>query len=67
MASPVIKPEDVLETLMNDGTIDAIRLKIINQLKANVRFCAREFVSGRVFSHFFSDSRNDVSMSVFVH
>ncbi|XP_042047477.1 uncharacterized protein LOC121793522 [Salvia splendens] len=35
MASPVITPEDVLETLMNDGTIDAIRLKIINQLKAN--------------------------------
>ncbi|KAH6808625.1 antigenic heat-stable protein [Perilla frutescens var. frutescens] len=34
MASPVITPEDVLETLMNDGTIDAIRLKIINQLKA---------------------------------
>ncbi|KAG8370508.1 hypothetical protein BUALT_Bualt14G0124100 [Buddleja alternifolia] len=35
MGSPVISPEDVLETLMNDGTIDAIRLKIINQLKAN--------------------------------
>lgn len=39
MAAPVITPEDVLETLMNDGTIDAIRLKIINQLKANVSFC----------------------------
>ena len=36
MSSPVITPEDVLESLMNDGTIDAIRLKIINQLKANV-------------------------------
>ncbi|KAL2229689.1 uncharacterized protein LOC105178899 isoform X1 [Sesamum indicum] len=35
MGSPVISPEDVLEILMNDGTIDAIRLKIINQLKAN--------------------------------
>ncbi|KAL6548203.1 hypothetical protein OROGR_008624 [Orobanche gracilis] len=35
MGSPVITPEDVLVTLMNDGTIDAIRLKIINQLKAN--------------------------------
>ncbi|XP_068646396.1 uncharacterized protein [Aristolochia californica] len=35
MGSSVISPEDVLETLMNDGTIDAIRLKIINQLKAN--------------------------------
>ncbi|KAK6915661.1 hypothetical protein RJ641_020778 [Dillenia turbinata] len=34
-SSTVITPEDVLETLMNDGTIDAIRLKIINQLKAN--------------------------------
>ncbi|KAK9147037.1 hypothetical protein Sjap_006940 [Stephania japonica] len=31
----VITPEEVLESLMNDGTIDAIRLKIINQLKAN--------------------------------
>ncbi|KAH7678630.1 hypothetical protein IHE45_06G009400 [Dioscorea alata] len=35
MDSSVITPEDVLESLMNDGTIDAIRLKIINQLKAN--------------------------------
>ena len=32
----LITPEDVLESLMNDGTIDAIRLKIITQLKANV-------------------------------
>ncbi|KAL1809482.1 hypothetical protein DCAR_0729029 [Daucus carota subsp. sativus] len=31
----VISPDDVLQTLMNDGTIDAIRLKIITQLKAN--------------------------------
>lgn len=35
-SSSVISPEDVLESLMNDGTIDALRLKIINQLKANV-------------------------------
>lgn len=35
MDSSVITPEDVLESLMNDGTVDAIRLKIINQLKAN--------------------------------
>ncbi|KAL8130231.1 hypothetical protein V2J09_019386 [Rumex salicifolius] len=35
MAAPVITPEDVLQSLMNDGTIDALRLKIINQLKAN--------------------------------
>lgn len=34
-SSSVISPEDVLESLMNDGTIDALRLKIINQLKAN--------------------------------
>ncbi|CAI0435247.1 unnamed protein product [Linum tenue] len=34
-SSSVISPEDVLECLMNDGTIDALRLKIINQLKAN--------------------------------
>ncbi|KAE9618928.1 hypothetical protein Lalb_Chr02g0147831 [Lupinus albus] len=34
-SSSVIKPEDVLESLMNDGTIDALRLKIITQLKAN--------------------------------
>ncbi|XP_050273633.1 uncharacterized protein LOC126716728 isoform X1 [Quercus robur] len=33
--SSVITPEDVLESLMNDGTIDSLRLKIINQLKAN--------------------------------
>ena len=36
--SSVITPEDVLESLMNDGTIDALRLKIINQLKANVNW-----------------------------
>ncbi|KAE9611915.1 hypothetical protein Lal_00048981 [Lupinus albus] len=34
-SSSVISPEDVLESLMNDGTIDALRLKIITQLKAN--------------------------------
>ncbi|GKV16824.1 hypothetical protein SLEP1_g27404 [Rubroshorea leprosula] len=34
-SSSVITPEDVLESLMNDGTIDALRSKIINQLKAN--------------------------------
>ncbi|KAF5746705.1 hypothetical protein HS088_TW06G00878 [Tripterygium wilfordii] len=34
-SSSVITPEDVLESLMNDGTIDALRLKIMNQLKAN--------------------------------
>ncbi|XP_065851772.1 uncharacterized protein [Euphorbia lathyris] len=34
-SSSIISPEDVLESLMNDGTIDALRLKIINQLKAN--------------------------------
>uniref|UniRef100_A0A2N9EZB3 Uncharacterized protein n=1 Tax=Fagus sylvatica TaxID=28930 RepID=A0A2N9EZB3_FAGSY len=38
MGSSVITPEDVLESLMNDGTIDAIRLKIINQLKANKKY-----------------------------
>ncbi|CAA7388519.1 unnamed protein product [Spirodela intermedia] len=35
MGSPMVSPEDVLESLMNDGTVDSIRLKIINQLKAN--------------------------------
>ncbi|KMT16230.1 hypothetical protein BVRB_3g053870 [Beta vulgaris subsp. vulgaris] len=34
-SSSVITPDDVLVSLMNDGTIDALRLKIINQLKAN--------------------------------
>ncbi|MFQ6667078.1 hypothetical protein Gotur_033217 [Gossypium turneri] len=34
-SSSVITPEDMLESLMNDGTIDALRLKNINQLKAN--------------------------------
>jgi len=54
-STSIITPEDVLESLMNDGTIDALRLKIINQLKANVRFspfslffcgCCFEFSSG---------------------
>ncbi|KAJ6434572.1 hypothetical protein OIU84_018144 [Salix udensis] len=36
-STSIITPEDVLESLMNDGTIDALRLKIINQLKANAR------------------------------
>ncbi|ERN16746.1 hypothetical protein AMTRI_Chr02g263760 [Amborella trichopoda] len=35
MNSSVVTPEAVLESLMNDGTFDAIRSKIINQLKAN--------------------------------
>ncbi|GAB2217830.1 hypothetical protein Droror1_Dr00001042 [Drosera rotundifolia] len=35
MGSSIISPQDVLESLMNDGTIDGLRLKIINQLKAN--------------------------------
>lgn len=34
-SSSVITPEDVMGTLMNDGTIDSMRLKIITQLKAN--------------------------------
>ncbi|KAK9050341.1 hypothetical protein SSX86_009527 [Deinandra increscens subsp. villosa] len=34
-SSPMITPEDVFESLKNDGTIDTLRLKIINQLKAN--------------------------------
>jgi hypothetical protein len=33
----VVRPEEVLESLKNDGTIDALRMKIIAQLKANVR------------------------------
>lgn len=43
MGSPVVSPEDVLESLMNDGTIDSIRLKIINQLKANVSLAFHDF------------------------
>ncbi|KAJ4790483.1 antigenic heat-stable protein [Rhynchospora pubera] len=35
MAEHVVAPEDVLESLMNDGTVDAIRMKVISQLKAN--------------------------------
>ncbi|GLJ38914.1 hypothetical protein SUGI_0793280 [Cryptomeria japonica] len=34
MGSPVT-PQDVLSSLMNDGTFDAFRAKIINQLKTN--------------------------------
>jgi hypothetical protein len=36
-SSKVVRPEEVLESLKNDGTIDALRMKIIAQLKANVR------------------------------
>ncbi|KAD6795491.1 hypothetical protein E3N88_06387 [Mikania micrantha] len=47
-SSSVITPEDVLESLMNDGTIDVLRLKIINQLKANVgRFKEYHYENGR--------------------
>ncbi|XP_010906616.1 uncharacterized protein [Elaeis guineensis] len=35
MGSHVVTPKDVLESLMSDGTFDAIRLKIVNELKAN--------------------------------
>ncbi|KAK9724196.1 hypothetical protein RND81_05G054900 [Saponaria officinalis] len=34
----IISPEDVVECLMNDATIDSLRLKIINHLKSNVTF-----------------------------
>ena len=47
--SSVITPEDVLESLMNDGTIDALRLKIINQLKANVNWKKKKKVSSFAF------------------
>ena len=36
-SSKVVRPEDVLESLKNDGSIDALRMKVIAQLKANVR------------------------------
>ena len=35
-SSKVVRPEEVLESLKNDGTVDALRMKIIAQLKANV-------------------------------
>ncbi|XP_052138972.1 uncharacterized protein LOC127757497 [Oryza glaberrima] len=34
-SSKVVRPEEVLDSLANDGTIDALRMKIIAQLKAN--------------------------------
>ncbi|XP_006664101.1 uncharacterized protein LOC102720288 [Oryza brachyantha] len=34
-SSKVVRPEEVLDSLKNDGTIDALRMKIIAQLKAN--------------------------------
>jgi hypothetical protein len=37
-SSKVVQPEEVLESLKNDGTVDALRMKIIAQLKANVCF-----------------------------
>jgi len=36
-SSKVVRPEEVLESLKNDGSIDALRMKVIAQLKANVR------------------------------
>lgn len=51
-SSSIITPEDVLESLMNDGTIDALRLKIINQLKANV-FLSLSLLLFLFFSIFF--------------
>lgn len=51
-SSSIITPEDVLESLMNDGTIDALRLKIINQLKANV-FLSLSLLLFLFFSFFF--------------
>jgi len=47
LTSSLVTPEDVLETLMNDGTIDAIRLKIINQLKANEELKKQHHHHGR--------------------
>jgi hypothetical protein len=54
-SSSVINPEDVLESLMNDGTIDALRLKIINQLKGNVNICHSPLFSLLGFSLFVFD------------
>ncbi|XP_066359179.1 uncharacterized protein [Miscanthus floridulus] len=34
-SSKVVRPEEVLESLKNDGSIDVLRMKIIAQLKAN--------------------------------
>ena len=34
-SSKVVRPEEVLESLKNDGTVDALRMKIIAQLKAD--------------------------------
>lgn len=50
-SSSVITPEDVLESLMNDGTIDSLRLKIINQLKANVKFSLSFYIYLSLYIH----------------
>ncbi|EMS63084.1 hypothetical protein TRIUR3_10002 [Triticum urartu] len=34
-SSKVVRPEEVLESLKNDGTVDALRMKIMAQLKAD--------------------------------
>lgn len=46
-SSKVVRPEEVLDSLANDGTIDALRMKIIAQLKANVRCSSRFPLSNR--------------------
>lgn len=53
-SSSVITPEDVMGTLMNDGTIDSMRLKIITQLKANVCFALSPQFTYFLFKHMFS-------------
>ena len=45
----VILLEDVLETLMNDGTLDAIQLKIITQLKTNVSSHTNSYIYGFLY------------------
>ncbi|EFJ22337.1 hypothetical protein SELMODRAFT_17035, partial [Selaginella moellendorffii] len=35
VAARVVKPQEVLESLMNDGTFDALRGKVTAQLKSN--------------------------------
>ncbi|TYG58613.1 hypothetical protein ES288_D08G237100v1 [Gossypium darwinii] len=61
-SSSVITLEDVLESLMNDGTINALKLKIINQLKANVSLSIISFIFNLVLSVYFlckNSSLND--------
>ncbi|KAB2040665.1 hypothetical protein ES319_D02G098900v1 [Gossypium barbadense] len=61
-SSSVITLKDVLEPLMNDGTIDALKLKIINQLKANSLFLY-DVIKEKILFFFMGTGYNVICLS----